>query len=244
MPPRFFHAPLPDAVDAADTVLLDLEQTRHARRVLRLTPDDPLELFDGTGRLASAAVVDAAEGAGPRLACRIQAVTHVPRLGPMLWLATAAPKGGRLEDLVNKIVQLGCDRWTPLLTERGVVAPRGGKLERAGRVALEAMKQSRRLHAMQVDRPLTLDALLEAVPEPVDLRVLDPAGEAVAPAAEKPGLPRVALVGPEGGWAPGELDRLDRAGALRWRINPHVLRIETAAVAAAALLRAPVDGAA
>ena len=234
MAARFRVEVLPQDVGAV--VALDREQSRHAARVLRLAAGAAVELFDGSGRLAEA-VVEPGEAAGTR--CRVTALHAAapPAASRHLTLATAVPKGPRLEAMVAQLVQLGCDRWVPLQTARGVVEPGAGKLERARRVAAEAMKQCGRLTPMEVAAPASLDALLAASAD-VGLLLLDPRGDAAPPGEAPAANGCLALVGPEGGWTEDELRQIVAAGARRWRLNANVLRIETAAVAAAAVLRA------
>jgi 16S rRNA (uracil1498-N3)-methyltransferase len=224
-------------------VLLDDLESHHALKVLRLHGGAAVELFDGRGRVGRGLVRGNAETPrgerNPRVLVALEQVQDVEPARPALDLAVAMPKGPRADDMVEQLSQAGVDRLIPLHTRRGVVLPGAGKLARFNRAVVESAKQCRRNYLMLVTDPCTLD---EVLAQGHDLRLL-----ADAPGAESgtnPGaeLFRAArrvliLVGPEGGWAPEERQVADRAGCHRWRLGPHVLRIETAALAAAAVAR-------
>ena len=126
-------------------------------------------------------------------------------------------KAERPEWVVQKLTELGVDRISVLRTERSVVRWDDDRLERQlarfRRVAREACQQSRRLHLPTVDTggPRPSSRAGGAV-------LAEPGGRPLSPDD------RTVLVGPEGGWAPGEL-----ADATTVDLNPNVLRGETAA---------------
>lgn len=239
---RWFHcaglADLPvdehGRVAPSHPLVLEPDQARHAAEVLRLGRGDAVVLFDAAGRVAEA-TLDRVEPR--RVTAAVRVVRVMPRVRPELQLAVALPKGPRGQDMVNQLVQLGVDRLTPLRSERATVAPRSGKLERWERVVLEACRQARRPWRMTIDEPRGLDAVLA---EQAELKLLSsPGGAALADlrgriaAAERV----LVLIGPEGGWSAGELAAAASAGCVAWWLGPHVMRIETAAAAAAAILR-------
>ncbi len=217
--------------------MLDDDESRHARKVLRLNIGDAVELFDGQGRRATGTV----ETLKPAVVVRLTHVEEVPAPQPAIDLFIAMPKGGRADDMVNQLTQLGADRLTPLLTSRVTVDPRESKLERLNRIVVEASKQCGRAHLMRITAPMELTA---ALAQPYDLRIaaaLDVASEDATRATLPDRLRRAArvqvFIGPEGGWTREEHEQFVAAGCLLWKFNPHTLRIETAACAATALLR-------
>ena len=219
------------------TFELDAEQANHARRVLRLDMGDTLEVFDGAGQVGTARVVEA----GKRMTIQIIERHEAPRPRPWIDLAVAIPKGGRADVMVEKASELGADRLIPLLTDRSVVEPRGGKLERFERLALESAKQCGRNWVMQVDEPAPLDDLIAQADHDLKL-IADVAADGPRAVqnvhSEAKGAKRViVLIGPEGGWTDRERNAAFSAGFLEWRLAPNVLRIETAATAALAILR-------
>ena len=209
-------------VEHLDEPRLDDGALHHLRRVLRLR--------DG-------AEVCAADGAGGWRSTRFRGgadletdgdVAHEPRPEPVLGVAFVPVKGDRPELVVQKLTEVGVDRILVCTSERAVVRWEGERgdrhLERLGRVAREASQQCRRLWLPEV-APATLAELLGAGAVPADL-----GGRPVAP------TDRVLLVGPEGGWSDAERSAAATAGASPVTLGPHVLRAETAAIAAGVLL--------
>ncbi len=228
------HAPWREIVTAL-TVDLEAEEARHAALVLRLRVGAEVELFDGLGLACRGVLVNVDR---KRTGVQLTHWRRSPALRPMLHLAVAPPKGGRLDDLVNQLVQLGVARLTPLLTTRSVVHPRETKLERLAKVVIEATKQCGRDDLMLLDAPTTLNDWLAQPTATGTVRLLaDPAGAAALPHSVQAAQQICVLIGPEGGWDDSELAAAQQAGYTPWRLAPHVLRIETAAAAAAAILR-------
>lgn len=140
--------------------------------------------------------------------------------------------------MVNALAQLGVDRFIPLITERSVVDPRSSKLDRLSKIGQEAAKQSGRAWFMAIDEAtgladaLVCDAALKLVADPYarPIPALDQRLDSVSTA-------RI-LIGPEGGLTDSELSEARDAGFEPWTFSPNVLRVETAAAAAVAILRA------
>lgn len=244
---RFFCPTLPPAPTPGDApegsagradspadlgvVELPEDEAHHAARVLRLEPGEAVELFDGAGRVA--------RGVMERRSVRVTGVRDVPPATLSLHVAVAIPKGPRADDMVNQLSQLGVDRLIPLRAERGVTDPREHKLEKFQRHAIESAKQSGRAWLMKVtpttdfDEALRLDAALRLFADPAAAPMnTEELGRALRGVSSV-----LVLIGPEGGWTDGERARARAAGCVPWNLGPHVLRIETAAVAAAAIIR-------
>jgi 16S rRNA (uracil1498-N3)-methyltransferase len=223
---------------------LDPAQGHHARDVLRLTDGTPVEVFDDGGAVARGLlVVDGTRDVAVRVE-RIDSdgTGHGPTV--QLTVASAVPKGDRADWMVEKLSELGVAEFIPLAAARSVVLPEGkNKRERWVRIATEAAKQSRRAGVMRVG---ALTGLAEAlkVAATTSQRVWYLATEAQAkpvPVIEAlTELGRVTTVttfiGPEGGWTSEELGTFAAAGARAVRLTPSILRVETAAVAVAALV--------
>ncbi|MEM7624342.1 MAG: RsmE family RNA methyltransferase [Planctomycetota bacterium] len=227
---------MPDSSLSEASCTLDAEESRHARKVLRMDAGDRCELFDGRGAVADAELAGFLQGLAH---CRVLDQRRIEPARPRLTVATAVPKGPRAEDMVNQLGQLGVDVWVPVRSARSVVEPGAGKRARYERAALASAKQSGRATVMEVAETADLD---EVLAQPADVKlILDPGGDA-GPGLGLPGRLTAAgsaalLIGPEGGWSDAELVAAETAGYARWKIGGHVLRIETAAVAAAAIAR-------
>jgi 16S rRNA (uracil1498-N3)-methyltransferase len=203
-----------------DEPVLDDGDRHHLARVLRLRSGDPFTVADGLGRWRRCRFGDAVEATGP--------VEVEPVPSPPITIAFALVKGERPELVVQKLTELGVDRIVVFAAARSVVRWDGEKaarqLERLRRVAREAAMQSRRTRLPDVTGVVDL-AEVAALP-----------GAAAADrGGAPPGLDRpTILVGPEGGWAPEERRLLPASVGL----GTQVLRAETAALTAAALLGA------
>ena len=243
---RFYHTELPTPDKPSDIPLsrtalsdcdhivkLDKEQSHHLRRVLRLAPGDNIELLDGKGTVAAAVIEDCHDQA----TVRINEVVLVPPARPTLDLAVCMPKGPRADDMVNQLSQLGVDRLIPLLTQRSVVKPGRGRLDRFRRAAIASIKQCGRPYLMHIDSPGPVADLLGG---DHDLKLIaDPVAEPVEDMPTRIGKTDriLVLIGPEGGWTESESEAAVRSGCIGWSFARHVLRIETAAMAAAAIVR-------
>jgi 16S rRNA (uracil1498-N3)-methyltransferase len=168
----------------------------------------------------------------------VESIQHTPAPTPRIELATAIPKGPRADAMVNDLAQLGTDLLIPLITQRSVVHPRDNKLERFAKAAAEAAKQSGNTHFMQISEPTDFADALDCDAE---LKLIaDPYAESLGDLAAQLKLVNAVriLIGPEGGLTDQELAAARDAGFTPWCYSPNILRIETAAIAAVAILRA------
>jgi len=206
--PRFFVERI------THPAVLSPEESRHALKALRLGPGDRVTVFDPkeswTGEIESTAGT-----VKIRLLERIPA----PQL-PRVVVAAAAPKGARLDWMIEKLAELGVAEFIPVKFARSVVEPGEGKRKRLEKIALAAAKQSgapvMRISPEQPVAQLPADAWLAA-----------PGGT-----ERPPTTGGCVVVGPEGGLTAEEEARFAR----RFSLGPTILRVETAAVVAAARL--------
>jgi 16S rRNA (uracil1498-N3)-methyltransferase len=201
------------------------EEAHQGLHVLRLRLGDSIRLADGAGRCGLGRVMLTSRHS---LRVAVEGIETLEK-GPsaLLSVACAAPKGDRFDDLVRTLTELGVGRILPLSCARSDRIPT--HLDRQRRVAGEALKQCRRGHLPTLG-PVVDIRTLAAWPEP--LIILDRAGSGVST-----GEPRAItlVIGPEGGLTEEEVGVLAAAGAQTMRLAGHVLRIETAAIAAAAV---------
>jgi 16S rRNA (uracil1498-N3)-methyltransferase len=234
-PPRFFCPKLPEPGVSDELCTLSSPESAHARKVLRLSAGDPVELFDGQGSLAQATLTRYDAG---QAVCEVGSVSqHTPPC-PSLTLACAIPKGAHADQMIGQLTQLGVDRLVPLRTKRSVVDPRPAKLDRFAKASIEAAKQCRRLTLMRIDPIQSPGDVWQD--EAFGLKLIASPDAAAVPdlgTRLKQVSEVLVLVGPEGGFTPEELAGAKDAGCLAWNIGPNILRIETAAAASAAILR-------
>ena len=153
-----------------DRVPLSPEQARHLTRSRRLPEGAAVTAFDDAGRSAAGHL---RQGDGGAWSVELAEDPAAEADAASLTVYAAVPKGGRADWMVEKLGELGTSRFVPILCERGVVEPGGGKLDRFARLAREAAKQSRRPGVMQIG-PLTplADALAQIRNDAVPAAVL------------------------------------------------------------------------
>jgi len=237
--PRFHCTPL-DPRPGTTAILTDAE-ARHARQILRLRPGDRAELFDGAGIEVIAEVVGPQ---GQTLVLRVlEARTAATELPIRIVIAPAVLKGDAMDALVRDVAMLGAHAIAPVITARTVLPARAGHaagvVERWGRIALASAKQCGRsvLPAIEPARPLA-DVLADpAWGHATRLILCEPAAGAPG-ATASPGMGDdvVVLSGPEGGWAPEELDAALAHGWRPWTCSPMTMRAETAPVVAMGII--------
>lgn len=220
-----------------DRVVVGGEEAHHAIRVKRLEAGDGVELLNGQGKVARTVVRETRKTSrhGWELECEIVAVDEAAKAVPAIEVWSAVPKGDRLEQMIDGLAQAGVQAWAPLLCERSVVEPREGKIGRLERVVEEACKQSGRAWSLEIQHGGTMEDAIGSggTGSGPEILVADGSGEPYAAC----GMPAIRLlVGPEGGWTPQELELARRAGARIASFGRHTLRIETAAVIAAAVV--------
>jgi 16S rRNA (uracil1498-N3)-methyltransferase len=230
---RRLHLP-PDRLGEGRAELTP-EARHYLEHVLRLAPGAELEVFDGRGAVFPARVDPAFTtlSLGPR--------RETPRRGAPIWLLFALAKGEKADLVVQKATELGAERLVPFAADRSVVrlAPDKGE-ERAGRwrrIAEEAARQSGRADVPDVAAPRGLEAALAELPPAFTPLVFHPGGVSLAALDAPAAGGLAAVVGPEGGLTDEELRACERAGARRMSLGPRVLRAETAAIVAVALLQ-------
>ncbi|MDT0157401.1 16S rRNA (uracil(1498)-N(3))-methyltransferase [Microbacterium sp. ARD32] len=232
------HFIVPDCTDAAVGGLVTLTGTeaKHAAVVRRVRVGEAVTLGDGRGTWLEGAVEDvSAAEVIVRIASR-----HVES-GPeaRIVLVQALAKGDRDELAVQAACELGVDEIVPWQAARSVSRWEGPKIakgrERWAGIVREAAKQAHRAWVPDVAQ-VESTAQLVARAAGSRMLVLDPWTDARLSGIRADGRDIVLVVGPEGGIAPDELERLESAGAERVRLGETVLRTSTAGPAAIAAL--------
>ncbi len=209
-----------DVLDIDGDVVLDDDTEHHLDRVLRLRAGERVSVSDGVGRWRLAEVVTAS---GSLRLVPVTAVATATRAYPPLTIATAIPKGDRVDWLVQKAVELGVDVIQFLHAERSAVRWKPDRatkhVDRLQRIALEAARQSRRAWLPVIRPPQDAATTLTGYV------VAEPGGRSVAAGDS------FVAIGPEGGWTSAELE----SAAEQVELGPMILRTETAVLAAVTL---------
>ncbi|MBA4189849.1 MAG: 16S rRNA (uracil(1498)-N(3))-methyltransferase [Planctomycetaceae bacterium] len=202
----------------------------HITAVRRFTTGDAITLFNGDGNDYPATVL----GTGKKsVTLNILRTEPTDRELPFeVVIASAIPKGDRADFLIEKLTELGVTRFVPLITTRSVVHPKESTVEKFRRAVIEASKQCGRNWLLQVDTPRGWDAFLKLPDLPKSRFVLH-TGNGLASLPMRGGV--VIAVGPEGGFTSEEVASASVAGWQTTSLGKRVLRVETAAIAAATI---------
>lgn len=215
------------------------DRAHHLMHVLRMKAGAAVILFDGRGGEYEATLATVAKH---RVEVAVGAHRAVARESPLrLTLAQAISRGERMDYTIQKAVELGVTLIQPLETgysQGRLDSARGEKkLTHWREIARSAAEQSGRERVPEVAAPLALETWLDALPAPAIRLLLDPDSPeslGAATAAAEVCL----LSGPEGGFNAAEVARAKAAGFTALRLGPRILRTETAAVAALAVIQA------
>ena len=215
-----------------DSVEVTGPDGHHLQRVRRLRVGEHVTAADGAGGWRRYEI-DAIQPGRLLLSARGDR-RRDPELLPGVALAVALTKAGALDTVVARCTELGVARITPVRARRCVVQWDATQAERAVErlrtIAREAAAQCRRAQLPDVT---PVAELADFAGRP-DVVVADRAGGSIENLPAVSGSARTVVVGPEGGFDPGELEAFD--GAYRLSLGPHVLRAETAPIAAVAVL--------
>ncbi|MFC7789581.1 16S rRNA (uracil(1498)-N(3))-methyltransferase [Microbacterium sp. MAHUQ-60] len=232
------HFIVPDCADAAigDLISLTGTEAKHASVVRRVRVGETITLGDGKGTWLEGTVDDVSAS---RVTVRVgsRSTQEVPE--SRLVLAQALAKGDRDELAVQAACELGVDQVIPWQAARSVSRWEGPKAakgrERWANIVREAAKQA---HRAWVPDVTAVETTAQLAVRAADARmlVLDPWAPTRLSAVVPDGRDILLVVGPEGGIAPEELERLEASGGERVKLGDTVLRTSTAGPAAIAVL--------
>ena len=224
------------------------DQSHHALHVLRMNDSDEMVVFDGSGKWARAKLLVRRKHAY----CRVdEPIREEPPPALRITLACATPKADRGQTLVEQASQTGVIRLIWLDCDFSVVQPAagGGKMQKWQRLAVESAKQCGRNWLLDVQPPQKPAAVLKmAASEKAQVFWANPrAVQTLLTVAQKQMTSKeksvFILIGPEGGWSEDEQKLLSRDNhVIPVSLNSNILRIETAAIAAAAVIQAVFYG--
>ncbi|MEJ5342625.1 MAG: 16S rRNA (uracil(1498)-N(3))-methyltransferase [Thermogutta sp.] len=228
-----------------ERAVLEGSEAHHLIHVMRAAAGDDVIVFDGQGH---------------EYLCKVEKISRrdatlkvlerrtVERELPFsLTVAAPLPKGDRQRVVVEKLTELGVTTFVPLVTERTVVRPEKDVVARLTRIVIEASKQCGRNRLMMVAEPESWSSFLEAVDPAAAKYLAHPveSGERERLEAFQKGtlladekqesVPIVIAVGPEGGFTDAEVEAARTRGWHLLDLGPRILRVETAAIALAAL---------
>ena len=241
MEPFVFYAP-PDSING-DVILLSKNEAHHAKNVLRLKENSQVVVVDGLGT--------AYRGSLSGLSERKDAVVHVQNIvrnfgEPFVKLTLAAgfSEGYKFDNVVQQGTEVGVSSFIPVITEKSKIkignpAKAAARIKRLERVALSAMKQSRRSFCPTIATFIKFEDFLESI-DKNSLNLLfhpESAENSFNRKAEISNIKRVnVLVGPESGFSDAEVDKAIASGFKTVTMGKRWMRTETAAPVACALV--------
>jgi 16S rRNA (uracil1498-N3)-methyltransferase len=221
-------------------LISDTSQLHHLKDVLRLKIGDEAILFDRKGVEYLGRIKELSR---KQASLSIKRIKQANPAGLNLTIACALPKKSRMDDIVDKLTQLGVDSIIPFISERVITKPDEkieNKLDRWRKIALNASEQSQRSKLPDITPVLNFKHLLTQSTQ---------YGLKLIPTLEGPRLnireiipstlpaSILTLIGPEGDFSPEEIDQAMICGFTPVSLGENVLRVDTAAIAVASYLR-------
>lgn len=219
---------LPEPSIANGSIRIDGEEHRHLM-VARAEIGETIEIFDGKGNVWTAVV----ESIVKRETVARITESRKAKADPIeIILGLAMIRVGAFELALEKAVEVGVSRMVPFTASRSNRVP-GNRHDRWLRILIEAAKQSKHYYVPVLDLPGTFDKTI-AIPAASKI-IFERGGGPLGPALA--GSPVLYLVGPEGGWTEAELSSARKAGFQAVSLSEGILKAETAAIVAGALIR-------
>ncbi|MDP2043876.1 MAG: RsmE family RNA methyltransferase, partial [Candidatus Omnitrophota bacterium] len=215
---RFFV----EKIDPKDKqiILSDYTQAHHLRDVLRIKPLELVAVFDNQGNEYIASVIEIGADA---IKLEVKERKPLKDSGIKITLACAIPKKVKMDDIVDKLTQLGVDRIIPLLTERVIVKIDAknaqSKLSRWRKIAQSAAEQSQRNIIPVIDKVKSLEEVLKEA-DKFDLKIIPTLEENIKKLSLRGAIAKkqfqsiIVLIGPEGDFTPGEVAKALELGFL------------------------------
>ncbi len=237
--PHVYRTYCPSRGITGDKITIDIpERVHHIRDVLRMGPKDALSVFDDSGAEYECIIESCGSGSIVLSVKRRidRSLTRIP-----LTVACALPKKAAMDDIVDSLTQLGVARIIPMITERTVVRPEktalSRRFQRWQKITLNAAQQCGRTYPPALEEVSTFTEVIKSTSACATRLIPTLEGKRrhitdfghLPP--ERGGV--VFLIGPEGDFSPGEVKRAEECGFIPVSLGDLVLRVDTAAVAAA-----------
>ncbi|HCD36617.1 MAG TPA: 16S rRNA (uracil(1498)-N(3))-methyltransferase [Chlorobium sp.] len=234
---ELFYIPRGTLADETASLRIEGDEFHHIARVLRKKTGDRLRVTDGTGRVAEIEVVGLAKR---WLEGEVLSRSVVPRPSTRVTVALSMLKApARFDMFLEKATELGVGGIIPMISHRTVSQPSGeklaGKLQRWNNIILSAARQSKCFHLPELIGPLPFRSVLAL--EGYDNRLMPYEESSEAPRVNYSGKNTLFLIGGEGGFTGEEAEEARASGFTTLSLGRSILRAETAALFAAAMVR-------
>jgi len=223
-------------------ILDDPGVIHHARDVLRLKTGEMLTVIDQKGAIFECRIEELSERGVLKI---IKETPRGPEDKMRIIVACAIPKRAKMDDIVDKLTQLGVEKIIPFICERVVVVmdkkKRRLRWERWRKIAESASQQSQRTRVPIIGEPCDFKQVLRKSDDfklKLIASVCVEKKDSLKKRLDKADAESVMLlIGPEGDFTPGEIESAKKQGFLPVSLGDTVLRVETAAIAAVSFLR-------
>ena len=217
-----------------EKIILDGESARHIAKSLRMRGGDVICVTDGGGDDYGCQIEEITKDEVVLKVCYKQACESEPSCRVTIY--QGVPKSSKMEDIIQKCVELGVCKIVPTLTKRCVSRPddkaAGKKNQRYQKIALEAAQQSGRGIVPKIENMKTLRQAIAEDESDVKIVFYEGGGEKLADIV-KPDTESVSVfIGPEGGFEQEEVEQIEASGGVRATLGKRILRTQTAPVAA------------
>lgn len=217
-----------------EKIILDGESARHIAKSLRMRVGDVICVTDGGGDDYGCQIEEITKDEVVLKVCYKQACESEPSCRVTIY--QGVPKSSKMEDIIQKCVELGVCKIVPTLTKRCVSRPddkaAGKKNQRYQKIALEAAQQSGRGIVPKIENMKILSQAIAEDESDVKIVFYEGGGEKLADIV-KPDTESVSVfIGPEGGFEQKEVEQIEASGGVRATLGKRILRTQTAPVAA------------
>lgn len=214
-------------------IILDGEQARHIAKSLRMRVGDMLTITDGQGDDYGCQIDNITKDTVHLKICYKQACDSEPTCKVTIY--QGVPKSSKMEDIIQKCVELGVTRIVPTLTKRCVSRPddkqAAKKNARYQKIALEAAQQSGRGIVPEISEMMTLKQALSLDESETKIVFYEGGGAPLISIINENSTSVSIYIGPEGGFEADEVEQIVTAGGIQATLGPRILRTQTAPVA-------------
>lgn len=217
-----------------EKIILDGESARHIAKSLRMRVGDVICVTDGGGDDYGCQIEEITKDEVVLKVCYKQACESEPSCRVTIY--QGVPKSSKMEDIIQKCVELGVCEIVPTLTKRCVSRPddkaAGKKNQRYQKIALEAAQQSGRGIVPKIENMKTLCQAIAEDESDVKIVFYEGGGEKLADIVKLDTESVSVFIGPEGGFEQEEVEQIEASGGVRATLGKRILRTQTAPVAA------------
>lgn len=217
-----------------DKIVLDEEKSRHIAKSLRMRKGDMITVCNGNGTDYGCIIDEITKTTVTLSVCYKQASESEPSIKVSLY--QGVPKGDKMEDIIQKCVELGIFSITPVLTKRSISRPdekqAAKKQQRYAKIALEAAQQSGRGIVPEIHKMTSFKTAVSECEADLIILFYEGGGKSLK-SLIKDDIQSVAIfIGPEGGFEKEEVDAVIEKGGINATLGKRILRTQTAPVAA------------